>query len=151
MSARRGGEGRGQQPKPSSGRGGRGSTLDPSVSSSSKPTQPDQLPPVSSTCMRPPRPDFGTAGRKVIVRANHFLVQLAETVLTQYHVSITPEVTSKKVCREIMGQLIKTYGASHLSKRMLAYDGRKIAYSAAPLPFTSMDFVVKLVDKDGAR
>ncbi|XP_022866443.1 protein argonaute MEL1-like [Olea europaea var. sylvestris] len=150
MSARRGGEGRGQQPKPSSGRGGRGSTLDPSVSSSSKPTQPDQLPPVSSKCMRPPRPGFGTAGRKVIVRANHFLVQLAETVLTQYHVSITPEVTSKKVCREIMGQLIKTYGASHLSKRMLAYDGRKIAYSAAPLPFTSMDFVVKLIDKDGS-
>ncbi|CAA3002865.1 argonaute 5 [Olea europaea subsp. europaea] len=33
---------------------------------------------------------------------------------------------------------------------MLAYDRRKSAYSAVPLPFTSKDFVVKLVDKDEA-
>ncbi|XP_022860648.1 protein argonaute MEL1-like [Olea europaea var. sylvestris] len=138
-------------------------TLDTSVSSSSQPEQPASVavleqaeqhrpPPVSSKGMRfPVRPGFGTVGRKVIVKANHFLVQVAERDLTQYDVSISPEVTSKKVCREIMSQLIKTYGASHLSQRMLAYDGRKSAYSAVPLPFTSKDFVVKLVDKDGAR
>ncbi|KAL2536180.1 Protein argonaute 5 [Forsythia ovata] len=150
-------------------------TLEPSISSSAQPVQPSpvtevvqkeqpasvaevvqkeqqQPPPVSSKGMRyPARPGVGTVGRKVIVKANHFLVQVADRDLTHYDVSITPEVSSKKVCREIMSELIKSYGASHLSKRMLAYDGRKSAYSAVPLPFTSKDFVVKLVDKDGAR
>lgn len=33
---------------------------------------------------------------------------------------------------------------------MLAYDGRKSAYTAGQLPFASKDFVVKLVDEDRA-
>lgn len=65
--------------------------------------------------------------------------------------SITPEITSKKVCRDIVNTLVQLYKVSHLGKRLLAYDGGKGVYTAGPLPFTSKDFVVKLVDKDGAR
>ncbi|CAL5412444.1 unnamed protein product [Camellia sinensis] len=44
------------------------------------------------------------------------------------------------------------YRESHLGKRQLAYDGRKSVYTAGPLPFSSKDFVIKLVDQDrGAR
>lgn len=42
-----------------------------------------------------------------------------------------------------------TFTDSHLGKRKLAYDGRKSCYTAGELPFTSKDFVVELVDKDG--
>lgn len=66
-------------------------------------------------------------------------------------VSISPEVSSKKVCRDIMNELVTCYKVSHLGKRMLAYDGRKSCYTAGQLPFVSKEFNVKLVDKDGAR
>ncbi|KAK4490521.1 hypothetical protein RD792_001201 [Penstemon davidsonii] len=115
------------------------------------PQQP-QLPPASSKAVRhPPRPNFGTVGRKIMIRANHFLVAVADRDLNHYDVSITPEVTSKKVCRDIMKQLVDSYKASHLGNRKFAYDGRKSVYTAGPLPFTSTDFVIKLGDKDGGR
>ncbi|GFZ17825.1 argonaute family protein [Actinidia rufa] len=63
-------------------------------------------------------------------------------------VAITPEVTSKKVCRDIISALVKSYRESHLGKRWPAYDGRKSLYTAGPLPFASKEFVVKLVDED---
>ncbi|KAK4409024.1 protein argonaute MEL1 [Sesamum angolense] len=122
-----------------------------------------QLPPSSSKAFRnPSRPGFGTVGHKVIVKANHFLVTAADLDLNHYdvkcifvlicslplRVSISPEVSAKKVCREIMNQLVNSFHASHLGKRRLAYDGRKSCYTAGQLPFSSKDFVVKLVDKD---
>ncbi|KAL6566896.1 argonaute 5 [Orobanche minor] len=106
--------------------------------------------PVSSKAMRPPaRPGFGSFGRKITVKANHFVVAVADRDLSHYDVSISPEVTSKKVCRLIMNQLVTSFHASHLGKRKLAYDGRKSCYAAGELPFKSKDFVVKLADNDG--
>ncbi|CAK9150489.1 unnamed protein product [Ilex paraguariensis] len=122
-----------------------------SVQAPAQPVQePVQPPPLSSKAERPPtRPGYGTVGRKCIVRANHFLVQVAERDLHHYDVSINPEVTSKKVCRDIISTLVDLYRESHLGRRRLAYDGRKSAYTAGPLPFNSKDFVVKLEDQDG--
>lgn len=68
----------------------------------------------------------------------HFLLQ----------VTISPEVASKKVCRDVINQLVATYKDSHLGKRKLAYDGRKSCYTAGSLPFESKDFVVTLLDKE---
>ncbi|KAA8544172.1 hypothetical protein F0562_022192 [Nyssa sinensis] len=108
-------------------------------------------PPPSSKALRPPlRPGYGTVGRKCVVRANHFLVQVADRDLHHYDVSITPEVSSKKVCRDIIGKLVELYRESHLGKRWPAYDGRKSIYTAGPLPFSSKEFVVTLVDNDNA-
>ncbi|KAL3622952.1 argonaute 5 [Castilleja foliolosa] len=105
--------------------------------------------PVSSKSLRPPaRPGLGMLGRKVVVKANHFLVSVANRDLYHYDVSISPEVSSKKICRLIMKQLVDSFKASHLGKKNLAYDGRKSCYAAGELPFTSKDFVVKLVDTD---
>ncbi|KAK3019755.1 hypothetical protein RJ639_004201, partial [Escallonia herrerae] len=65
-------------------------------------------------------------------------------------VSITPEVASKKVCRLILRKLDDLYSESHLGNRHLAYDGKKSAYTAGPLPFISKEFVVKLVDNESS-
>ncbi|XP_028106059.1 uncharacterized protein LOC114305145 isoform X2 [Camellia sinensis] len=47
------------------------------------------------------------------------------------------------------------YRESHLGKRLPAYDGRKSLYTAGPLPFTSKEFKITLIDEDdgtgGAR
>ncbi|XP_060174066.1 protein argonaute 5 isoform X2 [Lycium barbarum] len=112
-----------------------------------------QPPPASSKAVRvPARPGFGTAGRKILIKANHFLVQVADRDLHHYDITISPEVLSKKVCRDIMKKLVEDYKQSHLGGRDLAYDGRKSAYTAGPLPFASKEFVVKFDnDSGGAR
>ncbi|KAH9660338.1 protein argonaute 5 [Citrus sinensis] len=107
------------------------------------------LPPSSSQAMRlPVRPGFGTVGRKCVVRANHFMVQLAERDIHHYDVSITPEVTSKKINRHIISQLINLNGLTNLGQRIPAYDGMKSIYTAGPLPFESKEFIIKLPDSD---
>ncbi|XP_058742617.1 protein argonaute 5-like [Vicia villosa] len=57
----------------------------------------------------PNRPGYGQLGRKIQVRANHFQLRVADKDLHHYDVSISPEITSKKVCREIINQLVKMY------------------------------------------
>ncbi|XP_059429807.1 protein argonaute 5-like [Corylus avellana] len=107
-------------------------------------------PPTSSKAIDfPKRPGYGTIGKKTFVRANHFLVEVADKDLHHYDVSITPEITSKKVSRDIIKQLVTTY-KSHLGMRNPAYDGRKSLYTAGPLPFISQEFVVKLDNDDRA-
>lgn len=63
--------------------------------------------------------------------------------------TITPEVTSKKINRDVIAQLTHVYRESHLGQRIPAYDGRKSIYTAGALPFDSKEFIVKLSDKDG--
>uniref|UniRef100_A0A2N9G2L5 Piwi domain-containing protein n=1 Tax=Fagus sylvatica TaxID=28930 RepID=A0A2N9G2L5_FAGSY len=105
--------------------------------------------PVSTKALAPPRrPGYGTIGEKVMVRANHFLVKVADTDIHHYDVSITPEITSKKVNRNVMSQLINLYRDSHLGNRGVAYDGRKSIFTSGALPFTSKEFVVKLENDD---
>ncbi|XP_031123112.1 protein argonaute 5-like [Ipomoea triloba] len=109
------------------------------------------LPPASSKAVRfPTRPGFGKVGMRCVVRANHFLVDIADRDLNHYDVTITPEVLSNKVCRLIMSKLASDYTQTHLGNRMLAYDGGKSVYTAGELPFKSKDFVVKLDDDKGS-
>ncbi|KAJ0437878.1 putative transketolase-like, pyrimidine-binding domain, thiamine diphosphate-binding protein [Helianthus annuus] len=43
------------------------------------------------------------------------------------------------------------YRASHLGNLLLAYDGRKSAFVAGPLPFESKEFAVKITEHDGQK
>lgn len=97
----------------------------------------------------PNRPGFGRLGRKIQVRANHFQLQVADKDLHHYDVSISPEIASKKVSRDVMNQLVKMHQATMLGNLIPAYDGRKSLFTAGPLPFTSKVFVVNLVDGNG--
>lgn len=45
-------------------------------------------------------------------------------------------------------ELVNLYKASYLGGRLPAYDGRKSLYTAGPLPFTSQEFQITLVDDD---
>ncbi|KAJ4962028.1 hypothetical protein NE237_021938 [Protea cynaroides] len=114
--------------------------------------QPEEAPTTivsSSKSMRfPPRPGKGSTGARCIVKANHFFAELPDKDLHQYDVSITPEVTSRGVNRAVMGELVKLYRDSHLGRRLPAYDGRKSLYTAGPLPFTSKEFSITLIDED---
>lgn len=47
-----------------------------------------------------------------------------------------------------MRQLVDLYCQSNLDNRRPAYDGRKSLYTAGPLPFSSKEFEIKLVDND---
>ncbi|KAM7480945.1 hypothetical protein LguiB_005528 [Lonicera macranthoides] len=82
--------------------------------------------------------DEGRSERRLVDRTVAMLV---------IQVSITPEVISKKVCRDIVEALSK----SHLAKHQLSYDGNKNIYTAGPLPFESHELVIKLPDKRRER
>nr|QCD25890.1 argonaute 5 [Helianthus tuberosus] len=109
------------------------------------------VPPSSSKkkISAPLRNGFGTIGRKCVIKANHFLVDLGQKDPHQYDVSISPEVTSKTKCKEIMKFLSSLYRASHLGNLLLAYDGKKSAFAAGPLPFESKEFAVTITEQDG--
>ncbi|KAI3676986.1 hypothetical protein L1987_86603 [Smallanthus sonchifolius] len=107
------------------------------------------VPSSSKKLSTPARPGFGTVGRKTVVKANHFLVDLGQKDPHQYDVTISPEVTSKTKCREIMKHLSSSYGVSHLGNLLLAYDGNKSAFAAGPLPFESKEFVIKFTERNG--
>ncbi|KAG2670876.1 hypothetical protein I3760_14G107600, partial [Carya illinoinensis] len=109
-----------------------------------------ELPTSSKAICCSKRPGYGTVSRKIFVRANHFLVEVADDHrdLCHYNVSITPEVTSKKIKRDVNRRLIELYGESNLGGRRPAYDGRNSPYTGGPFPFESMEFVVKLAEND---
>ncbi|XP_050281534.1 protein argonaute 5-like [Quercus robur] len=98
----------------------------------------------------PRRPGYGNVGKKIQVRANHFLVEVADIDLFHYDVTITPAIKSKKVNRSVMTQLDTLYRESHFGGRRAAYDGSNRMYTAGALPFTSKDFIVKLDNDDRA-
>ena len=59
----------------------------PAAAANPPPVQPE-LPPASSKAVRyPPRPGFGSHGRKVVVKANHFLTEIGNRDLRHYDVS----------------------------------------------------------------
>ncbi|KAI3835857.1 hypothetical protein MKX03_011355, partial [Papaver bracteatum] len=106
---------------------------------------------VRKEASNPARPGFGIQGVKCVVRANHFLVQLADKDLHHYDISITPEVKSRGVNRAVISQLVDLYRKSDLANLHPVYDGSKSLYTAGPLPFERMEFVVDLADKERAE
>uniref|UniRef100_M8CUT1 Protein argonaute 1D n=1 Tax=Aegilops tauschii TaxID=37682 RepID=M8CUT1_AEGTA len=47
-----------------------------------------------------------------------------------------------------MAELVRLHRASYLGGRLPAYDGRKSMYTAGPLPFTSKEFHITLLEED---
>ncbi|KAL4200140.1 hypothetical protein AMTRI_Chr03g54920 [Amborella trichopoda] len=105
-------------------------------------------PPSSKSFRFPLRPGQGQLGTKCLVKANHFLTQFPGKDVTQYHVTITPEVVSKRMNKAVMAELIKVYRETDLGMRLPAYDGAKTLYAAGELPFTSKEFTIWLVDEE---
>eukprot|EP00897_Mesotaenium_endlicherianum_P007378 jgi/Mesen1/6669/ME000342S05758 len=99
----------------------------------------------------PVRPDAGgVQGKKMVLRANHFKMAVAQRDLRHYDISIKPPVTSKAVNRLVISALVETYKESQLGGRLLAFDGEKNVYTAGPLPNDRSTYKVTLKD-DGKR
>lgn len=47
-----------------------------------------------------------------------------------------------------MEELVRLHKVSYLGGRLPAYDGRKSLYTAGPLPFTSKEFHISLLEED---
>ncbi|CAM0875451.1 unnamed protein product [Alopecurus aequalis] len=102
--------------------------------------------PVSSRAEKfPARPGFGTVGKRCRVRANHFLVQIADNDIHHYDVAIYPETRSRDRNRLIINELVRMH-KQYLDGRLPAYDGRKNIFTAGALPFKNKEFVVKLAN-----
>ncbi|KAL5723178.1 argonaute 5 [Ranunculus cassubicifolius] len=127
-----------------------------SSSSSTTASPPVEQPPTLQVLAQeevkfPTRPGIGTIGRKCVVKANHFLVQLPDVAdLYHYNVSITPEVGRKEVNRLVINELISSYWETDLGWRVPVYDGRKALFTAGPLPFNSSKFTVYLVERNAS-
>ncbi|KAM0874637.1 hypothetical protein ACQ4PT_037324 [Festuca glaucescens] len=107
---------------------------------------PGSLPPVSIKVEKfPARPGFGTVGKRCRVRANHFLVQVADKNIYHYDVAIYPETRSRDQNRSIINELVRLH-RQYLDGRLPVYDGRKSIYTAGALPFQNKEFVIKLVN-----
>lgn len=108
------------------------------------------LPPTSSKALvLPPRPGYGTAGRRCRVRANHVQVRLADKEIYHYDVAITPESASRARNRWIINELVNLH-KEHLDGRLPVYDGRKALFTAGPLPFRAKEFVLMLTNPERA-
>ncbi|KAJ3678657.1 hypothetical protein LUZ60_002460 [Juncus effusus] len=107
--------------------------------------------PSSSMAVRvPTRPGIGMKGCKVVVKANHFLVQLPDQGLYQYDVVIKPEMKTRGANRAVVKALIKAY-ESKLGGKLPVYDGMKSLYTAGRLPFDCHSFEVFLTDSNQQR
>uniref|UniRef100_M8CQD7 Protein argonaute MEL1 n=1 Tax=Aegilops tauschii TaxID=37682 RepID=M8CQD7_AEGTA len=105
---------------------------------------PRNLPPASSKSTGfHARPGYGTAGKRCRVRANHLLVQVAGKEIYHYDVSISPESMARERNRSIINELVRLH-KQHLDGRLPVYDGRKGMFTAAPLPFKTKEFIVKV-------
>ncbi|KAG5512851.1 hypothetical protein RHGRI_038677 [Rhododendron griersonianum] len=105
-------------------------------------------PPSSKSIVLHRRPGYGQMGSKCLVKANHFLAEISKRDLTQYSVTIEPEVGSTKLNKAIMTQLVKLHRDTYLGKRLPVYDGREALYTAGVLPFTSKEFTIQLAEED---
>ena len=93
---------------------------------------------------RPPkRPDYGTVGRPIKLRANFFRLNISPQLTDVYHydVEVTPNKCPRSVKREVVNQIIWTYKDTTFQGHQPAFDGEKNLYSGIKLPPVSASFV----------
>lgn len=97
--------------------------------SQTSPGQSLELP--SFTCPR--RPNVGTDGRPIMLRANHFEIQMPRGYLHHYDVTIIPDKCPRKVNREITETMVQA-NSKIFGTQKPVFDGRKNMYTKDDLP-----------------
>ncbi|KAF0690408.1 hypothetical protein As57867_018078, partial [Aphanomyces stellatus] len=113
--------------------------------------------PVRSTLLAPQletlfpcRPSFGTAGKAIVVWANHYQVDLKEDAGDIFHYDVlfcfhdatpTQEVRPKFVCLKVLGLLVKQLKVDFPDATVVT-DGRRNIYTPTQLPFDNRMLVV---------
>ncbi|CAK1540116.1 unnamed protein product [Leptosia nina] len=90
------------------------------------PDMPDVL-----TCPR--RPNLGHEGRPIMLRANHFQISMPRGYVHHYDVNIQPDKCPRKVNREIVDTMVKSYNKIFGALKPV-FDGRNNLYTRDPLP-----------------
>ena len=84
----------------------------------------------------PKRPDYGTDGRPIKLRANFFPLRISPKLTDLYHydVEITPNKCPKAVKRDVVREIVRKYKDSTFQGHAPAFDGEKNLYSRIKLP-----------------
>ncbi|XP_052085902.1 protein argonaute-2-like isoform X7 [Mytilus californianus] len=103
------------------------------------PHQLHELPPPQPVVPRadfisPARPNHGTDGKPILLRANHFQVRIPKGVIHHYDIAITPDKCPRRVNREIVETMVTAYSQKIFNGQKPVFDGRKNLYSRDPLP-----------------
>ncbi|KAI6226677.1 Protein argonaute-2 [Aphelenchoides besseyi] len=86
----------------------------------------------------PKRPNQGTDGKQICLRANHFQVQIAAKNVQFYAIDITPDKCPRKVNREIIQAWVDTH-IPPVFKIRPVYDGKKSMYTREFLSMIGRD------------
>ncbi|KAF7632951.1 hypothetical protein Mgra_00007654 [Meloidogyne graminicola] len=81
----------------------------------------------------PQRPNHGTEGRPILLRANHFKVTNSGGYVHFYAVEIQPDKCPRKVNREIINRMVES--CTLFAGFKPVYDGKKNLYTKEALPF----------------
>ena len=84
----------------------------------------------------PKRPDYGTVGRPIKLRANFFPLRISSKLTDLYHydIEITPNKCPKAVKRDVVREIVRQYKDSTFKGHAPAFDGEKNLYSRIKLP-----------------
>ncbi|CAG2161723.1 unnamed protein product [Oppiella nova] len=81
----------------------------------------------------PRRPNIGTDGRLITLRANHFQITMPRGFLHHYDITITPDKCPRKINREIIETMVQSYSKIFGTQKPV-FDGRKNMYTRDDLP-----------------
>jgi len=80
----------------------------------------------------PKRPNKGTEGRALALKANHFQITMPRGLLYHYDITISPDKCPRKINREIIETMVSAY--SKVFPKKPVFDGRKNMYTKEDLP-----------------
>lgn len=81
----------------------------------------------------PRRPNIGSEGRLILLRANHFPITMPRGFLHHYDITITPDKCPRKINREIVEVMVSCY-SKLFGQQKPVFDGRKNMYTCDELP-----------------
>ncbi|XP_018496698.1 protein argonaute-2 [Galendromus occidentalis] len=90
-------------------------------------------PPTEINFVCPRKPNVGTEGRPITLRANHFQITMPRGYLHHYDINITPDKCPRKVNREIIETMVASCSKIFGNQKPV-FDGRKNMYTRDDLP-----------------
>ena len=88
--------------------------------------------PMEFSCPR--RPNVGTEGRQIALRANHFQLHVPRGFIHHYDISIQPDKCPRRVNRDIIETMVQGYSHSIFNGQKPVFDGKKNLYTRDALP-----------------
>ena len=85
----------------------------------------------SLECCR--RPNFGSDGKQILLKANHIPITIPKGSIHHYDVSIQPEKCPRRLNRDIVDTMVNQYSTSIFARTLPVYDGKSNLYTRKPI------------------